>query len=63
MPPMTAFPLRVPMTDQPLSFAVGDLHRVPVRWNGGDTLGVDRHTPVAFRITIQYGSIYYLEFE
>jgi hypothetical protein len=41
----------------------GDLHREPVTWKGGDTIGLDRDIPVAFRISIQYGAIYFVEFE
>jgi hypothetical protein len=42
---------------------VGDSHGAAVRWKGGDTLGVDRHAAVAFRVSIQHGSIYWLEFD
>jgi hypothetical protein len=40
----------------------GDLHSAPVRWKGGADLGVGDDTPVALRISIEQGTIYYIEF-
>jgi hypothetical protein len=63
--------VRDPRTRQPISGRdldscqplTGDLHRAVVRWKGGDSLGVDPDTPVTFRISVQHGAIYWLDFD